>query len=305
MDKKRYNLTYYLVEGVHSIGAHGSMSFAALCMIMACLLIMGTFSLVAVNADEMLSALEQENQFIAYIDESYSTEQAQSLQSAVESAYNVSDVTFVTREEAMESFLDGRDSNELLESLPASVLRDRFEIGVVDIEYMEESVEQVDAITGIVNTSAAIEIAEGFVLVRDVATLMALVLVGMLLTISLFIIANTVRLATFYRRQEIAIMKMCGATDWFIRWPFVVEGMILGLGAALLAFLIQWGLYTACTDLLGQATTSLTASAGGFGLIAIVPFGEMALSIAGVFVGVGLLIGVVGSLVAIRRFLQV
>ncbi len=294
---KRYNLGYYLVEGATSIVAHGSMSFAALCMIVGCLVIMGTFSLVAINVDQMLGTLEQENEFIAYVDEDYTTARAESLQTSVENSFNVSSATFVTREEAMEDFLSGRDNNELLSSLPAEVLRDRYVIRVDDIELMAEAVDGVEGLTGIVNTSAAIEIAEGFVLVRNVASLLALVLVGMLLTISLFIIANTVRLATFYRRQEIAIMKMCGATDWFIRWPFVVEGMILGLGGATVAFLIQWGLYSVITSLLTQS--------GGLSLITIVPFGTMSMPIGAAFAAVGLLIGVVGSLVAIRKFLQV
>ncbi len=294
---KRYNLGYYLVEGATSFVAHGSMSFAALCMIVGCLVIMGTFSLVAINVDQMLGTLEQENEFIAYVDEDYTTARAESLQTSVENSFNVSSATFVTREEAMEDFLSGRDNNELLSSLPAEVLRDRYVIRVDDIELMAEAVDGVKGLTGIVNTSAAIEIAEGFVLVRNVASLLALVLVGMLLTISLFIIANTVRLATFYRRQEIAIMKMCGATDWFIRWPFVVEGMILGLGGATVAFLIQWGLYSVITSLLTQS--------GGLSLITIVPFGTMSMPIGAAFAAVGLLIGVVGSLVAIRKFLQV
>ena len=92
---------------------------------------------------------------------------------------------------------------------------------------------------------AAIEIAQGFVMVRNIATGVAAVLVAILVVVSLFIIANTIKLATFYRREEIAIMKMCGATNGFIRWPFVVEGMILGLTGALVAFFVQWGLYQA------------------------------------------------------------
>ncbi len=295
--ERRYNISYYLVEGTRSIFTHGAMSFAALCMIVSCLLIMGTFSLVAVNVDGMLGTLERDNEFLAYIDEDYTTEEAMALESKILAAYNVSSVTFVTREEAMENFLSGRESNELLESLPAEVLRDRYEIRVVDIELMQESVDAVSTIQGVGGYSAAIEVAEGFVLVRNIATLLAVVLVGMLLTVSLFIISNTVRLATFYRRQEIAIMKMCGATDWFIRWPFVVEGMILGLGGALLAFLFQWGLYTGLTSLLDQS--------GGLSLVTIIPFSSMALPMIATFCGVGFVIGVVGSLFAIRKFLQV
>ncbi len=297
MTQKRYNIAYYFIEGTRSIFTHGAMSFAALCMIVSCLLIMGTFSLVAVNVDDMLGALERDNEFLAYVDENYSTDEAKALEATLLATTNVSAVQFVTREEAMENFLSGREQNDLLESLPASVLRDRYEIRVVDIELMQQTVTAVDNLTGIGDTSAAVEVARGFVLMRNIATLIAVVLVGMLLTVSLFIIANTVRLATFYRRQEIAIMKMCGATDWFIRWPFVVEGMILGLGGALLAFFLQWGLYTGLTSLLSQS--------GGLSLVTVLPFTHLAPQLLAVFCGAGFVIGVIGSLLAIRKFLQV
>ena len=94
---------------------------------------------------------------------------------------------------------------------------------------------------GIADTNAAYEIAQGFVTVRNIVAGVAIVLVSILAVVSLFIIANTTKLAFFYRREEIAIMKMCGATNAFIRWPFIVQGMILGLAGAIVAFFLQWG----------------------------------------------------------------
>ena len=122
-------------------------------------------------------------------------------------------------------------------------------------------------------------------------------LIGILAVVSLFIIANTIKLATFYRREEIAIMKMCGATDAFIQWPFVVEGMILGLAGALIAFFAQWGLY--------QMVGKVVIQGNGLSLFTMLSYGSMARNILGVFCGTGALIGVGGSLLAIRKFLQV
>ena len=150
---------------------------------------------------------------------------------------------------------------------------------------------------GVGDVVAAVEIAEGFVLVRNVATGVALVLVGILLVVSLFIIANTIKLATFYRRDEIAIMKMCGATDGFIRWPFVVEGLVLGLTGSLVAFFLQWGLY--------QMVGSVIIQGNGLSLVTMIPYTAMVSTILPVFCAVGAVIGVGGSLVAIRKFLQV
>ena len=294
---RRFDFQYYCSEGFHSIFTHGFMSFAAVCMIVACLLIMGSFSLVAVNLDNMLGDLEAENLFLAYVDDSYTEEEARALQPEIEAVPNVSTVTFVTKAEAMDDYRAGREDNPLLADLPDSVLRDRFEIHVNDIEQMEATVEQVQGISGVANTRAALEIAQGFVMVRNIAAGVAIVLVAILAVVSLFIIANTTKLATFYRREEIAIMKMCGATNAFIRWPFVVEGMILGLTGALIAFFLQWGVY--------ELVSKAVIQTNGLSLITILPFPSLALQFLLVFIVAGLLIGVVGSVLAIRKFLQV
>lgn len=294
---KKFDAGYYLSEGFHSIFTHGFMSFAAVCMIVACLLIMGSFTLLAVNLDQLLGSFEAENEFLAYIDENYTTEEAQALQTKIESIPNVKQTIFVTREEALQEYKEGRADNSLLDQMPASALRDRYRIHVADIEQMSSTVEAVKGIEGVANVRAAIDIANGFVLARNIATGVAVILVGILLIVSLFIISNTIRLATFYRREEIAIMKMCGATDAFIRWPFVVEGMILGLLGAVLAFLAQWGVYEVAVKLIVQNN--------GLSPMVMLPYGEMAPNILGAFCVTGFVIGVGGSLLAIRKFLQV
>ena len=294
---RRLNSGYYISEGMHNVFSHGFMSFAAVCMIVACLLIMGTFTLLAVNLEHMLGELEKENEFLAYVDESYTEDQARALESQLLAIDNVASVTFVTREEALETFKEGREENELLAELPASVLRDRFRIHVSDIEDMEDTVDRVGQVDGVDKISVLLKVAQGFVLVRNIATGVALVLIAMLMFISLFIIANTIKLATFYRREEIAIMKMCGATNAFVRWPFVFEGLILGLTGALVAFFAQWGIY--------QLVCDLVIESNGLSLLVIIPYASMSGRILVTFVVSGFVIGVGGSMMAIRKFLQV
>lgn len=294
---KRFDIGYYVSEGFHSIFTHGFMSFAAVCMTVACLLIMGSFSLLAVNVEHMLGDLEAENEMLAYIDDTYTEEQARALASQLEQIGNVSEVIFVSREEALASYLEGRADNELLESLPAEVLRDRYRVRIDDIEGMAATKSALEQVEGVANVRAALEIAQGFVMVRNIVTGVALVLIAMLLLISLFIISNTIRLAYFYRREEIAIMKMCGATNGFIQWPFVVEGMILGLVGALAAFFLQWGIY--------ELVAKFVLQSNGLSLVTMLTYPSMAGVILPIFCGTGLLIGVGGSLLAIRRFLQV
>ena len=288
---------YHIKEGFRSIFTHGLMSFASVCMIVACLLIMGSFSLVAVNINEMLGQLEDENEFLAYVDESLDSGQSMSLQAKLASIPNVASATYISKEEALKSFQEEQGNAALFQDIPATSLRDRYSIHVEDIELMEQTVAEVEAVTGIAETRAALEIAEGFVMLRNVATAIALILIAMLVLISIFIIANTIKLATFSRREEIAIMKMCGATNWFIRWPFLVEGLLLGLTGGLVAYVCQWGVYS----LIGKAM----AESGILEIINMIPFYDLAGVVLPVFVAVSLVIGGGGSAFAIRKFLQV
>ena len=295
---RKFNAGYYVSEGFHSIFAHGFMSFAAVCMIVACLIIMGSFTLLAVNLDNTLGDLESENEMLVYIDDTLTQDQARALQTTLARVDNVSQLTFVTKEEALADFKAKHgDTTSVLNDLPDEALRDRYRVHVVDIELMKQTKAALEQVEGVGFVNAATEIADGFVMVRNIATGVAMVLIGILLVISLFIIANTIKLATFYRREEIAIMKMCGATDGFIEWPFVVEGMLLGLTGALIAFLAQWGLY--------QMVAKFAIQGNGLSLVNMISYGTMAPTILAVFCGVGAFIGVAGSLFAIRKFLQV
>lgn len=296
MRKRRTNLGYFISEGFHSIFSHGLMSFAAVCMIVACLIIMGSFTLLALNADQVMSQLEDENVFYAYIDENYTEEQIADLEEQVKQIDNVSSVEFVSREQAKEEYLEGQ-TNELYINMPDEVFRDRLVIHVYDLEQFSQTVDAVSALEGVAEQRAEQDLTDAFITVRNVATAVAGILIAILAAISLFIIANTVRLAAFARREEIAIMKMCGASDSFIRWPFVIEGLLLGLFGALLAFFAQWGIYA------GVYKAVMTSSAAT--VVIPVTFTSVWHWVLGVFALAGVLIGVCGSGLAIRRFLRV
>lgn len=296
--RKSRNFGYYVREGFGGIFSHGFMSIAAITIIAACLLITGSFSLVAVNIEYNLSKLMSENEFLAYVDDSLSEDQARALQSQIEAVDNVATVTFISRDEAMNDYLQelGAD-NDLYSSLPSTVLRHRFSISVVDISLLSDTIQKVMTIDGIADYSAAMDVANGFITVRNVVTLVTIGMVAVLLVISLFIVSNTIKLATLSRQEEIAIMKMCGATNGFIRMPFVFEGIVLGLASALVGFACQWGIY----ELLINAIRTST----GMQLVSMIPFTRLAPLMAAVFAVVGLIVGVCGSLVTIRKYLQV
>lgn len=293
----KHDFRYFFHEGLSNMFSHGFMSFAAIGITVACLLIMGTFTLVAVNANELLRTLEQENEILAYVDERCSETEAKALKRTLEAIPNVASATFISKEEAMESFTEQYPDEALFQNLDPEILRDRFAIKVVDLQQQSATVEKVKAVEGIAKVNAYEEIAGGFITVRNVATVVCVALIAILFVVSVFIISNTIKLTTFDRREEIAIMRMVGATNGFIRWPFVYEGFLFGLIGAAVAFLLQWGLYGAVAK--GVANNDTLQ------LIQIIPFTEMWLPVAGTFAAAGVVIGVGGSLSAIRKFLQV
>ena len=293
----KHNFGYFAHEGLSNMFSHGFMSFAAIGITVACLLIMGTFTLVAVNANGLLEDLEQENEILAYVDDTYTEAESKALQKELEAVPNVASATYISKRQATEDFAAKYPDEELFQGLDPEIFRDRYAIKVADLERQGETVEQIQSIPGIAKISAHEEIAGGFVTVRNVATVVCVALIAILFVVSVFIISNTIKLTTFDRRDEIAIMRMVGATNGFIRWPFVYEGFLFGILGAVIAFFLQWGLY--------EAVSRGVANNDTLQLIRIIPFEQLWAPVAEVFAGAGIIIGVGGSLSAIRKFLQV
>ena len=287
---------YLIKEGFKSILTHGFMSFASVTIVVACLVIMGSFTLIAVNVDSMLDNLESQNQVVAYVEETFTEDQARAMQTQIEAISNIRSCQFVPRSQAVEEFASQQEDQTLFQDLPDTVFRDRYIIYLEDISLMGQTQEQLEQIIGVAWVRADLKVAEGFVTVRNVISAVSLILVVVLVIVSVFIMANTVKLATLSRRDEIAIMKIVGASNWFIRFPFVVEGLVLGLLGGALAFLLEWGIYDV-------VTTRIMAMLGG--LISVIPFASMSLAVMAVYMGVGLVVGVFGSSIAIRNYLQV
>lgn len=270
---KRHDFQYFFHEGLSNMFSHGFMTFAAIGITVACLLIMGTFTLVAVNADAQLRDLEQENEILAYVDETYTSQQARALQSKLERIEGVTSVTYISREEAMEDFKAEYADDEIFQDLDPQILRDRYAIKIGDLEQIQQIKRSVESVEGIADVSAYEELASGFITLRNVATVICVALIAILFVVSVFITSNTIKLTTFDRREEIAIMRMVGATNGFIRWPFVYEGFMLGLLSAIIAFLLQWGLY--------EAVAQGVASNDTLQLIRVVPFSQLWAAVAG------------------------
>lgn len=291
------NIGYLFREGFRGVFLHGFMSFASVCVTVACLIIMGTFSLVLFDLHVMIQDLERENEVLVYIDEDYPQAEAKSVGSQINMISNVHNAVFVSREEALEDFVSEQNDQALFAGVDASTLRDRFVVSMEENELMKQTVEELEKIEGVAEVSAHYEISNGFQMVQRILNIASSVIIVVLFVVSLFIISNTVKLSMYDRREEIAIMKMVGATNSFIRLPFVVEGFLLGMLGAVIAFFMEWGLYNFLESKISAVDT--------LQLVTIVPFTEVVEVVAIMYALTGFAVGVFGSSLSIRKFLKV
>ena len=291
------NFSYLLREGIRGMFLHGFRSFAAVCVTVACLIIMGSFCLISYTLRLTVATLENENKILCYIDDTYTEADAKSVGSQINMIANVADVVFVSRQEALDNYIASQDNPTMFEGLSADTMRDRYEVSLTDYGMITETVAEIEGIAGVAEVRADYEISEGFETVQNVLNVASFGIIIVLFVISLFIISNTVKLAMYDRKEEIAIMRMVGATNSFIRFPFLIEGFFLGVFSAAVAFFAQWGVY----DLLRNQIVSMDT----LKMFIIVPFSEVFMVLLVAYLVVGYIVGVFGSALSIRKFMKV
>ena len=294
---KLNNIGYLLKEGFRSIFQHGFMSFAAICVTVACLIIVGSFSALAYNLDIMVQDLNKTSEILVYIDSSLSDAEARSIGTKINLLDNVLEAKFVSREEALQSFVSDHDNDSAFSGVQPQDLRHRYVVTLEDNTKMQQTADLLLQLPGVDKINAAYALAEGFTTIQSVLHIVSVAVIAVLLVVSLLIISNTVKLAMYDRRDEIAIMKMVGATNGFIRLPFVVEGFSLGMIGAILAFGLEWLGYDAMLNKIG--------SVDALQLFNFVPFQELLLPMVATFAAAGMFVGIVGSWTSIRKFMDV
>lgn len=292
---KHNNFGYLLGEGVRAMFKHGFMSFAAICITVACLVIINSFTLISYNLDLTVGEVQKELRIVVCIDENYTEAESKSVGSDINLLPNVANAEFVSRQQALDDFIGDSDAS-LFEGLEADAMRDQFIVTLVDNAQVAETKEALENINGVSDVYADIEVGNALATIRTVLYVASIAIAAVLLIVSLIIISNTIRLAMLDRREEIGIMKMVGATNSFIRFPFFVEGFFLGLFGAVLSFFIEWGLY----EVLRKAIMNT-----GLEVLTIVPFTDVLVPLALVCGVAGFVIGIFGSVMSIRRFLKV
>ena len=296
--KRKVSLGYLTKEGFRNVHANRHMSVASVAVLMACLIMIGSAFMVLVNVESIMSKIERENVVMVYLDLGTTPEQIKEVETQINTVPNVVGVVFKDRETAYQEAIKDLGAAATYFDEAENKLPDTFEVSVGDMTKFSETVSKLENLEHVDSIRHNKDIANMLVKIRSSISYVSIGIIAVLLVISLFIIANTIRITMFNRRLEINIMKSVGATNWFIRWPFIVEGMILGFISAVLSLGVVWGVYKliepTVSSVLGMVSKNFT----------VVPFTDYVLYIAAAFIIIGLFSGNLGSLISIQKYLK-
>jgi len=295
---------YLVKEGVRSLWVNRLMSAAAIGVLVACMILVGAAGLFALNVNSIVSYFEDENEIVAFVVDEITQEELDALDLQLHTLDNTADIVFVSNEEALQQQIEEYgEYGWLLEEYQGeeNMFPHAYRIKVKDIAHLEETADDIFALQGIQEVRVPTEVAHTLLSIRRIVSTCGMVIVAILLVVSLIIIANTIKITVFNRRKEISIMKYVGATDRFIKFPFVVEGLLLGLISALIAYGIVWGGYTYIMDWAGTLESNWVQELYRY----FVPFETIYRELLIGFCAIGVGIGSFGSTVFVRKYLRV
>lgn len=298
---KLRNSVYYFKEAARGVWRNGWMSFASIVVVVLTLLILGSFTLINLNIHAITEDIKNQVEIVAYLDEEFEeVYNIQRLRSEIIQLSGVQEVTFVSKDEALERLREQLgDHSGITDGLERNPLPSSFEVRPHDPEKVADLANAIASLTGIESVDYGQKVVEQLFAVSRVIQGFGYIVIGLLAVISLFLIANTIKLTVYARRHQINIMKFVGATDWFVRWPFILEGVILGLLGAIITYLILFYGYGA---LYFQASAWMFQYFLSLNMVVPEVAGRELLKIL-FAMGVG--IGAVGSGISVRKFLKV
>ena len=294
---KGASLGYLTREGFRNIWVNRLLTLATVFVLVSCLVIVGSGTLIYLNITSALDVIGAQNVIMVFIEDGSSQEQMDSLKAQLEAMGNVDKVEFVPKEDAFErQKAEYGEKAALLDGLSADILPDAYKVTVKDLEQFDATAESIKGLEYVLQIRENSELAGKIASIRNAVSYVCIGIVAVLFFVSLFIVSNTIRITIYNRRLEISIMKAVGATNMFIRWPFIVEVMLLGIFSAVIALVVEYGLYSvACIWL-----SDVMAMIGG----SVVSFADYILVIFGIFMFIGIFIGSFGSLISLNKYLK-
>ncbi len=294
---KGASLGYLTREGFRNIWVNRMLSLATIVVLISCLIIVGSGSLIFLNINAVLDLIEGQNVVMVYVNDGADDYMTQTLGVQLEAHTNVLEVEFVPREEAFQRQIESYgDKAEVLKGLSPEILPDAYKVTVKDLEQFDATVAEIKGYENVLQIKENSDLAGKLASIRNAVTYISIGIVAILFFVSLFIVSNTIRITIYNRRLEISIMKAVGATNAFIRWPFMVEGILLGLFSAILGLGIQYGVYSIASIWI----TNMLSMLGG----AAINFLDYVWIIFGIFAFIGVVIGAFGSIISLNKYLK-
>ncbi|HBM76332.1 MAG TPA: ABC transporter permease [Clostridiaceae bacterium] len=288
---------YYFKQGLKSIARNKMMSIASVSTVMASLLILGIFFITMENVNFYMQDVEAGVEIKVFLKDDITDDEKSEIESIAKNSDGVSDVSFETKQQALENFRQQLGNNgDLVAGIDANkVMPNSYIIRMEGPQYVDGLVSKLKDIKGIDKINDARPLMDKLMKITGFIRTFGISLMVVLLIVSIFLISNTIKLTVIARRREIGIMKYIGATDWFIRWPFVIEGILLGIiGAAIAGIVLSYG-YTVAVD----------AVAKNWAIIKLVEPEDIVPYMSVLFIVIGMVIGSMGSMVSMRKFLHV
>lgn len=293
------SLRYLFKEGIRNTWTNRMMSIASICVLMSCLVLIGCASMIFLNIESLLGRIEEENVVMVYIEDGTTDADITAMGETIKAIDNVKGIEFVAKETAWEEQLATMEEaqREFFTEISSDIpLPDAYKVTVDDLAYFDSTIDQIKQLDHIDTIRENKDLAKKLVTIRHGIEVIAIVIIAVLLAISVFIIQNTIKLTVYSRRLEISIMKSVGATNSFVRLPFVVEGMILGIISGVVSLGVVWAFYEFAINQFSDLLISL-------GLEAL-KFADYALPMLGAFVLIGIITGVGGALLSMGRYLN-
>lgn len=296
------NVTYLVKKGISSIWKNFLMSFASFCILMVSLLLVSCAVLLMMNVNKIMSNIEDTNEITIYLKEDISDKQVEHIKSVLEKNQDITDVKYYSKEQALDDFRDNMaEYSELLDYLDKNPMPETFLVRVKDLSKIRHVVNAVNDIEGVEQTKAPYDFASVLVQIRNTFTLIGGAVLVALVVVSIVIVSNSIRTSVFARRNEISIMRYVGATSGFIKAPFFVEGMFIGIVAGAAAWGLTWLIYDSVFALFSADLTVWQM----FGFYGLTPFEDIMWYVLAVNCAAGALLGAVGTVFSTGKYLKV
>ena len=297
------SIAYLTGQGMKNIWTHRIMSLASFCILTVSLLLVGFAVLFTDNINLFVGNIENKNEVIIFLNDDVSEEEIALMGDKLSAMHNISSVTFFSKEQAFEEMKAGMENAEELFDYIGddSPLPDSYRLKVTDISKMSSTLMSINELEGIYRVKAPMDFVSVLTGLRSLIYIVSIVLITALVIVCMVIISNTTRASVDIRKREIAIMKYVGATNTFIKVPFFIEGLFMGVFAGIVSTVVTWLGYDALVDVLMSDTTFWTA----LGIKGFISFESVALKMAICYVVAGAAVGSVGTVISTRKYLKV